>query len=296
MRPMVCDYLLAWFLLLTRKMGMGLIRMAGYIMGHVLYYLPNPVRWVSKKNIQYCFPQQSTKQNRRLLRLSLVELCRGLLELGPLWGWPVERLQSLVLKEQGVAEIDHCLEQGQGVLIITPHYGSWELLGLMCPLRFPCMTFMYNPPKIQALGGYMKQARTRAGARLVGIERSGIKAILQALYQGEVVGMLPDQEPKQGAFVYAPFFGNPARTMTLFNKLARKTKAAVFMVNAQRKTPGYVIQYRRLSIDQADEQQAATLLNQAIETVILQHPEQYLWAYKRFKFSPSGGRSYLYKK
>ncbi|TNG00249.1 MAG: lipid A biosynthesis acyltransferase, partial [Gammaproteobacteria bacterium] len=81
-------------------------------------------------------------------------------------------------------------------------------------------------------------------------------------------------------------------TMTLISKMARKTDAAVFLAYMQRYPPGrgykLVIHEVADAIRSDDEVEAATALNQALETCIRACPEQYLWAYRRFKQRPDG--------
>ena len=86
--------------------------------------------------------------------------------------------------------------------------------------------------------------------------------------------------------------GVPAYSMTLISKLARKTEAAVFFAYMQRlpRGRGYrlVIEPAAAGIDSDDELTAARALNQSIEICIQACPEQYLWAYRRFKRRPEG--------
>lgn len=273
----------------SSKLNLSILHIFGNYVGYLLYIIPNKSKMVSQKNINACFPDQSADFRRQLLKNSLSELAKWLFELGPMWRWPMERLEKTIISREGEEQVLHCLQNQQGVLIVTPHFGNWELAGLAGSRRFP-LTIMYKPPDIPALGGYMRSARARAGAKLVGTDRSGLKSMITALKEGEAVGMLPDQEPKEGAYVYAPFFGIDARTMILFNKLIRKTGAAIFMANMKRlpSGQGYAFKYTRLAadLDHSDPIIAATALNKELEKIISECPEQYLWAYKRFKFRP----------
>ena len=268
-----------------------ILHIFGDIVGFLLYIIPNKVSYVSKQNINICFPAENAAFRRQLLKNSLSELAKWLFELGPMWKWPIERLEKAIMSREGEEQVLDCLHKRQGVLIITPHFGNWELAGLAGSRRFP-LTIMYKPPSIPALGAYMRNARARAGAKLVGTDRSGLKSMITALKNGEAVGMLPDQDPKEGSFVFAPFFGVDARTMTLFNKLIHKTGAAIFIASMKRlpRGRGYAFKYTRMTtgLDDADQVVAATALNHELEKIILECPEQYLWAYKRFKSRPDG--------
>jgi len=266
--------------------------MIGAFVGIVLYIFPNKVRYVSSRNIELCFCHESPAFRNTLLKNSLIELGKWLFELGPMWSWPMERLNQKIIAQEGMEDLLACLDTGKGALIATPHLGNWELAGLVGSENFP-FTIMYRPPRIPGIEPRIRDARARGGAKLVGIDRGGLKQIISALKAGEAVGLLPDQEPRgETAGVFAPFFGVDAMTMTLFQKLARKTGAAVFFATMQRlpSGAGYRLQVRRAddAVAGEDEVIAATALNRELEKTILNCPEQYLWAYRRFKQRPEG--------
>jgi KDO2-lipid IV(A) lauroyltransferase len=111
--------------------------------------------------------------------------------------------------------------------------------------------------------------------------------MLRALRQGQAVGLLPDQVPPEGLGVWAPFFGRPAYTMTLAGKLAQQSGAPIVCVWGDRLPwgRGFVVRVRpgpQIARESTPES-AATLINQAMEQMILDAPQQYLWGYHRYK-------------
>lgn len=289
----MANFLVNLTIFITSRLNLRIIQFLGILVGNILYIFPNSIKNTVEININNSNIEDIVG-NKPVIKQSLIELSRWYLELGPMWVWSTGKLEKLIVHEEGANQVQDCLDNGQSALIITPHHGNWELNGLTTSRRFP-LTIMYKPPAIHALGRYMRAARTRSNARLVGIDRHGLKAMISALKSGEAVGMLPDQEPKDGAYVYAPFLGQSARTMTLFNKLVRKSGAAVFMSTMKRLPhgQGYALKYTRLAdtLGSEDEVEAATALNKAVEDVIRDCPAQYLWAYKRFKFPQDGGKN-----
>lgn len=279
------------FLWSASRLPLRLLHQIGHIVGTILYILPNKSRYVSSRNINSCFPHHPVSYQDNLLRKSLIELAKTMLELGPLWLWRTEKLLSLVKEIDGIEPLEACLESGRGLFAATPHLGAWELCGLVGSSRYP-FTAMYRPPRIKELEPWIIQSRERAGARLVDFGRQGIKEMIVSLKKGEVVGILPDQEPRDSGGIFAPFFGVPAYTMTIMSKLARKTGAAVFFAYMERlpKGQGYrlIIHQAEDGIDSDNEQVAADALNRSIEACITACPEQYMWAYRRFKRRPPG--------
>ena len=103
-----------------------------------------------------------------------------------------------------------------------------------------------------------------------------MRQLLRALKRGETVGLLPDQVPPHGQGVWAPFFGEPAYTMTLAARLAAQTGARVLLLWCERRPhgAGYVVRVQPLVGDiPAGDEAAAACLNAAMEGLIRQHPD-----------------------
>jgi KDO2-lipid IV(A) lauroyltransferase len=136
-------------------------------------------------------------------------------------------------------------------------------------------------------------ARRRSGATLAPITARGIRSLVKGLEAGEYAGILPDQEPRadKGA-AFAPLFGMPAWTMVLVNRLVRKSGARVIFMFAERLPAARGFRIHCLpapdGIDSEDDAVAARALNEGIERCIDVCPEQYLWAYRRFRRRPEG--------
>ena len=100
------------------------------------------------------------------------------------------------------------------------------------------------------------------------------------------MGLLPDQVPPDGQGLWAPFFGRDAYTMTLAVRLAQQTGAAVVLVRCERLPwgRGFVTHFEPLAQPLSDQLDVAVVqINQAMEHLIRQCPEQYLWGYARYK-------------
>jgi KDO2-lipid IV(A) lauroyltransferase len=116
---------------------------------------------------------------------------------------------------------------------------------------------------------------------------------MRALKRGEAIGLLPDQVPPQGMGVWADFFGAPAYTMTLAARLAQQTGAPIVLALCERLPQGRGFQLRLnalpepLPLQAADAQALqvaqAEVINRAMQGLILQCPQQYLWGYNRYK-------------
>ncbi|EYC52307.1 lipid A biosynthesis acyltransferase [Hylemonella gracilis str. Niagara R] len=185
--------------------------------------------------------------------------------------------------------VQQALDAGKGILILTPHLGCFESIPQEYARRFGAqqpITVLYRPSRQPYLREIVATARQREHLLTAPTTMGGVKQMLKALRAGQCVGLLPDQVPPEGLGVWAPFFGREAYTMTLSARLAQQTGAAVLLFRGERLSWGrgyrlHVQAWRQSLPD--DLVAAATAINQAMETVILNSPGQYLWGYSRYK-------------
>jgi len=268
----------------------------GEMLGRGSMWFSNDFRNTAMMNVQHCFPDWPQDKQRQLVAQCLQETAKATLETGALWMWPMDRVLSLVHKISGEDVLKQAMDKGKGVILAIPHLGAWEMVGLYGSTHW-AMTSLYRPPRQPELNKVMRHGRERAGATLVPTDASGVRALYKALGRGELIAILPDQDPDRASGVFAPFFSVQANTMTLLSRLASKTGATVLMAHAERlpKGRGYHLHFQTTDAGllEGDEVQKATRLNQAVEQCVLQNPAQYQWAYKRFKTRPEGeGRFY----
>lgn len=180
--------------------------------------------------------------------------------------------------------------QGRGIVFLTPHLGSFELSSSYGARRWGAqhgpITVLYRPARQPWLARMMQTARDKPYVNNVPTTLAGVRQMLKALRQGQAVGLLPDQVPPVGQGVWAPFFGRDAYTMTLAARLARQSGAAIILARCERlpRGAGFALHLERLQEPlPQDEVLAATQINRAMESVIRQSPQQYLWGYARYK-------------
>lgn len=279
---------------LTALLPLAWSHRLGVALGWVLSRLPSRLRRIAERNLALCFPTYSPAQQQRMLRTNLVETSKSLLELGALWLWPRARVLDLVQQPViGEELLAAAVQRGHGVLLLTPHLGSWELAGLYYSSRYP-LNILYRPSRI-GVDDITRSGRGRFGGQVVATNASGLRNLLLALRKGEVLGILPDQDTGgigDGDGLFAPFFNIPAVTMTLVSRLALKNQTPVFLTWAERlpRGQGYALHLRELPqvTSAASLPESVAALNQGVEAAVRSLPEQYLWAYKRFKTRPPG--------
>ena len=214
---------------------------------------------------------------------------RMVMELPRLWLRPPGQSVLRVVQFENEALMDHAVQQGRGVLLLTPHMGCFEVTAQAVAERWGArqpITVLYRPARQAWLRQLEETARQRPHLNAVPATLAGVRQMIRALRRGETVGLLPDQVPPDGLGVWAPFFGKPAYTMTLAARLQQQTGAALLLTWGERLPGGAGYRQRFLEFPEAlpdDPVAAATAVNRAMEQLILQCPGQYLWGYNRYK-------------
>lgn len=278
------------------------LRLLSLLPLRLLHALAVPIGWTAvripwrkhdivRANLALCFPELEQDGIRKLHRENMISMIRLVLEAGAVWYWPREKVLGHIPEIEGRELFEAALTEGRGVVIVGSHVGNWEILTLFCATLAP-MVALYRAPADKKLDAFITGSRERTGAKMVPSGSHAMRHMIRQLRAGGLVGLLCDQQPKQGEGVFAPFFGTPALTMTLVNRLRRRTGCAVMMVSCQRLDKGrgwkMVLEPAPEAIADEDPVAACAVLNIAVEQQVRRAPADYLWLYKRFGIRPEG--------
>lgn len=240
---------------------------------------------VSLVNIAKCLPSLDLSEQKKLAKKSLIHTFELAPEIAK--SWMGDDVSYMIGRVYGEELARQAQESGKGVFITGSHIGNWEV-GLFYLGKTFDFTCMYRQPRHKELDSILVSGRGKNNTTMVPGNAAGLKSVMKALKQQEVVTLLADQEPgDKGLFV--PFFGEPAKTMDLIQKIQKRTDAEVFEVAAIKNGSLYDIYFKPFEMDvNLSPVEYATLLNKKLEETIRQNPEQYQWSYKRFKSTPDG--------
>lgn len=247
---------------------------------------------VVRRNLELAYPELDDAGRRRLHPLILRSTALQALETLRLWTRPpADNLRLHLRQRQGEALYDAALASGKGVIVVAPHFGNWELLNQWLASRGH-VAIVYKPPAAAAGDAFLQRVRGGDNVQQVRAEGPAVRQLLKVLKEGGALGILPDQQPKAGDGVFAPFFGIEALTMTLVNRLAERTGATLLYGWCERVGPGMEFALHITStapgLADPDPVVAATALNAGIEAIARRDPTQYQWTYKRFTLRPPG--------
>jgi Kdo2-lipid IVA lauroyltransferase/acyltransferase len=280
-----------WFFRQFARLPLAWLHALGIAAGWLVYRVSPGYAARMTENISRSGLCASPEACRNLLRQAIGESGKSVLELPAVWLRPYDKVLQLVREVVGWEAVEALTGEGRGIIFLTPHLGCFEISSLFIASHLP-LTILYRPPKLRWTEAPMLAGRGRGQVSMAPTDLRGVKALLKALKKGQCAGILPDQVPGKGDGVWADFFGRPAYTMTLVQRLQQSTGAAIVLVFAERlpKGLGYDLWFQPLAADlPVDAEEAARALNAAVEELTQRNPAQYLWSYNRYK-SPRGAK------
>ena len=270
---------------LMARMPLSALHRLGTLLGWMTYVLSGRYADRMRENLGYYNTGRHPSEFRKVLRSSVGEAGKSITELPWIWRRPVPEVLAKIQHCYGREYLDAALQGGKGLIMLTPHLSSFEIIALYVAAEMP-MTCMYSTPKRVWMDEVIRGGRQRGKMLLARADIGGVRTLLKALKRGEVIGLLPDQVPAHGEGEWADFFGRPAYTMTLVGRLQEASGAEVLLSFVVRKPKGegYDLHFVPLELNAAKP--VPQQINHALEKIIRTCPEQYLWSYNRYKAPP----------
>lgn len=258
----------------------------GNVLGVAFYRLMSRRKRVARINLELCFPELSTTQRERLLKAHFAALGVAFVEMGAAW-WASDRRLEALAEIEGLEYLEAALKEGKGAILLSAHFVFLEIgLRLFSRTR-PCY-MIYRPNRNPLLDRIIQRGRTRHPGEM--ISRDDARSLLRALKQNQPVWYPPDMDHGRRNSVFADFFGQPAATVKATARYAKMSGSPVipFYFFRKRGFRGYKIVLLPPLEDfpSGDELKDARRVNAVLESEIRKHPEQYLWAHRRFKTRP----------
>jgi KDO2-lipid IV(A) lauroyltransferase len=257
------------------------------------YYLWPRLGTVGLFNLRLAFPEWSERERRRVLLRTFRNLGRMLADFASFPRLKETNIERLIVYD-GFEHYAQARDQGRGVIFLTGHFGNWELSSFAHSLYGYPLNFTVRQMDNPLLDALITRYRTLSGGRPV--EKNDFaRRALQALKQGEAVGVLMDTNmlPAEGIFV--DLLGRLACTTTAPARLARKTGAALVLGLAiwDSKLGKYRLRFESVPWIANEDAEEEIRLNTAhftrlLEAYIRRYPDQWLWVHRRWKTRPPG--------
>jgi KDO2-lipid IV(A) lauroyltransferase len=275
---------------------LGVALRVGELIALAVYALDVPHRRVGMTNLGIAFPDRPLGERRRILRASFLNLGRMAVELAHL-----PRLGAAELGEMVRFEDEEWWreaiewERSTGVLVLSGHFGNWELLVAAHGMRGHPVHLVHRAIANPLVDRWLHDLRARAGTRMIRKSGAG-RGVLRALHERALLVLPVDQNSTRGLGVFVDFFGLPASTNAGMARIALRTDAPIvpaFIVREGRSARHRVhvlpiLQVERTGDFEADVRHNTQRFTAVFEEMVRRHPEQWLWMHKRWKTRPSG--------
>ena len=263
------------------------LRALGSSLGAFLLVVIPSRRRVVQTNLRVCYPHLSDAERDALIRQTFVYFAQAWLDRSWLWHRSTDCIQSRVKLSGDVA----ALSEATPTVLFAPHFMGldvgWTALTMNLPLHF---TTIFTPQSNATVDAWVAKGRQRFGHVRLFRREDGVKPIVAALRQNELLYLLPDMNFGPSESIFVPFYGEQAATVPSLSRFAKLGRARVVPVITRMTDAGYeVVVYPAWNDFPTDDAEADTAtMNQRLEAFINTMPAQYFWVHKRFKTRPSG--------
>lgn len=283
-----------------RGLGMlplPLIYAIGSLLGRLVWWSKSGSAKVSRINVEMCFSHLSAQERERIARESVYEMATILVESVAAWCKPFDKtFAPRIVKTYGQDLLDNAKQSGRPIVLLSSHFGSYELMLLLTHTLVENTAILFRPIKMKKLGDFVMERRLKNGGQMMPSNREGITAFCNVLKQpGGLVAIAGDLVPSWERGEFSNFMGVPALTANFPTDLIKESNAIVICGHLVRvENNRFHLYFEEVSPDiySEDKKVAAQAMTDAICKRIAANPEQYAWSYKRFKRMPDKSKPY----
>lgn len=272
-----------------RILGLGLSRKFASVLAFTFFYLIPIRKKVVLENLKIAFPNNDEVKNKELafkiyssFAVTLVEImCLPFLNKSDLVN-AVECSNPELIVEK--------FNEGKGVILLSSHFGNWEFIAISVAIQIQLpFSVVVKPLRNTLVYEWMNKGRTKFGNEVVPLGIS-IRKTYQTLKEKKIVAMVADQRgPKEG--VKVDFFGKKVAVYTGPAALALKTGAPIICgIPIRENNFKYKVKLVEIPTNNLPDSEEEKILEISqrytsyLEEVIREHPEQWLWMHKRWKY------------
>jgi KDO2-lipid IV(A) lauroyltransferase len=293
----IADLIIAAFLfslgIISRVTNIKLRAKIGEYIGDLFRIINKSRRDITLNNISMAFPEKGNDWHKRIMRESYRNLGITMMELLAFPKFTIEDFHNYI-KYENFEIIDEILSRGNGVILLSGHFGNWELIaftvGIFAGIS---VTEIVKPQSNSYIDKLLNKYRSLSGNNIVQMSNAA-RAIVKTLKSNGAVGLLVDQSADWRKDLFVDFFGRSAVTYEAPASLSLKFKTPIIMGFPIRK-PDYTYSISLIELksdDLVDSKESIRILTERhvkiLENAIRQNPGLWSWQHKRWKHTPPG--------
>ena len=261
-------------------------------LGALAYRLAKKRAGVARENIRNAYPEKSPGEVDRIAAKGFENIAVVIFDFFRI-PWLDDRSLERLVEFEGVENFDRAIKKGKGVILLTAHFGNWEMMAAAVGRFLHPVDIVARELDSPVVDELVNWVRTRGGNGIISKERA-MRKLLKSLSGNGVVGILLDQNVQLADSVFVDFFGTLAATNKGPARLAAATGAAVVPIFNVRKggryriTVGEEIEMADTGDKEKDTEANTEQCTKAIEEAVRANPDQWFWVHRRWKTRPPG--------
>lgn len=272
--------------LLVRVTGAKGAAYWGAVLGTLFFRFCRRYRDVALKNLALVYPEMPAGERRAMAQRVLINFGKSATEFLRI-PYMAEAEFTERTRLEGREHLDAALAEGRGVLLVTAHYGNWELLAARLIREGYQLDALARDPELPNTAHLLRSIReSRTLLRVY--PKTSIRPVIRALKENRVIGIVADQHDWHGIVV--DFLGHPARTPVGPAAMALMTGAQLVPAFSFRREDNTFdfrlyppIAYTPTGNREDDIFSLTRLVAQSVEVAIRELPEQWLWFHDRWR-------------
>lgn len=268
--------------ILPRSQALNLGRKIGWLVHKLLYKRAG----IARKNLRESFPGISDEKIHNIIQGCWENLGAGVGEFVQMPGMSAKDLEGCTTCD-GLEYIQKSYAKGKGTLLVTAHYGAWELGFKFWPWKKIKTAAIARRVKNPLVDDWATKIRTADGVKVI-VSRNGVREAIRWLKEGNQLAVLIDHRVTEGG-LQVPFFGRPASTTSLPGILALRYKIPVHLFRCWREGNKVRFQiypamdFSDLPQNEAGIEQATLRMSRVVEEWVRERPQDWLWIHNRWK-------------
>jgi KDO2-lipid IV(A) lauroyltransferase len=280
-------FALVMVMAIVRVAPWPLVRGTGRLLGLLVYVFDFKRRRVALDNLAHAFPWRGPRDRRAIARRVFAHFGRLLFDIVKFSTLSHQQMLRRV-EFEGDERVRQAQALGKGYLLVTGHFGFWELHGLVHGLRLGPIGVLARPLDNPHLNGVLERVRQSTG-NVVIYRRGAIRRVMRQMQANLGVALLIDQHIHTPDAVPVEFFDRPAATTSSLAVLALRTGAPVVPVFSVPLPGG---RYRLIYEHPVDPPKDETpeeiraftqRCNDVLEMYVRRYPELWLWMHRRWR-------------
>ena len=193
--------------------------------------------------------------------------------------------KNVIIEVIGQDLLDEALNKGRGVILISAHFGTWEILGHWLGVNNYPLRGVAQKQTNRGANKFFEEKRQLSGIKHV-YRKVGFDRLYNILDENKILGLVSDQDAKSKG-IFVNFFNRQASTHTGAAKFHLNTGAPmIFGLCIQTDFQKYKIELISVSGSEKNVENITQEFTSILENIIRKHPEQNFWFHNRWKTIP----------